>query len=148
MTAARFRKPGAVRGTHVAPFGNVGVQGGTESSNLLCSREESCANPVKSQAALVGEVQISAGHRALDFAGTAHRVDHAGKFCQHAIAGDLDDAAVMLADLRIDQFDEMRLEAFVRAFLIGTHQTRIAHHIGGEDRGETAAGGRGGHGSR
>ena len=41
MTAARFRKPGAVRGTHVAPFGNVGVQGGTESSNLLCSCGES-----------------------------------------------------------------------------------------------------------
>ena len=102
----------------------------------------------KSQAALVGEVQISAGHRALDFAGTAHRVDHAGKFRQHAIAGGLDDAAVMLADLRIDQFDEMRLDALVRAFLIGTHQARIAHHIGGEDRGETAAGGRGGHGSR
>jgi hypothetical protein len=26
----------------------------------------------------------------------------------------------------------------VRAFLIGTHQPRIAHHIGGEDRSETA----------
>jgi hypothetical protein len=31
----------------------------------------------------------------------------------------------MLADLRIDQFDEMRLEALVRAFLIGTHQVRL-----------------------
>jgi hypothetical protein len=30
-----------VRGTHVAPFGNIGVQGGTESSNLLCSSKES-----------------------------------------------------------------------------------------------------------
>ena len=47
----------------------------------------------------------------------------------------------MLADLRIDELDEMRLEAFVRAFLIGTHQARIAHHIGGEDRGETAGSG-------
>jgi hypothetical protein len=36
----------------------------------------------------------------------------------------------------------MRFEAFVRAFLIGTHQARIADHIGGEDRGETAGGGR------
>jgi hypothetical protein len=40
----------------------------------------------------------------------AHRVDDAGEFRQHAIAGGLDDAAVMLADLRIDQFDEMRLK--------------------------------------
>jgi hypothetical protein len=51
----------------------------------------------------------------------------------------------MLADLRIDQFGEMRLEAFVRAFLVRPHQARIAHHIGREDRGETAGGGRGGH---
>jgi hypothetical protein len=51
----------------------------------------------------------------------------------------------MLADLRIDQFAQMRLEAFVRAFLILAHQARITHHIRGEDRGETAGGGRGGH---
>ena len=31
------------------------------------------------------------------------------------------------------------------AFLVRTHQARIAHHIGGEDRSETAGGGRGGH---
>src|SRR5437868_2924156 len=39
----------------------------------------------------------------------------------------------------------MRLDALVRAFLIGAHQARIAHHIGGEDRGKTAGGGRSGH---
>jgi hypothetical protein len=33
----------------------------------------------------------------------------------------------------------------VGAFLVRTHQARIAHHIGGEDRGETAVGGRSGH---
>jgi hypothetical protein len=32
----------------------------------------------------------------------------------------------------------MRLEALVRAFLIDTHQARIAHYIGGKDRGEAA----------
>jgi hypothetical protein len=31
----------------------------------------------------------------------------------------------------------------VGAFLIGTHQARVAHHIGGEDRGETAGRGHG-----
>jgi hypothetical protein len=51
----------------------------------------------------------------------------------------------MLADLRIDHFDEMRLNALVRTFLIVAHQARIPHHIDDEDRGETAAGGRGGH---
>jgi hypothetical protein len=44
----------------------------------------------------------------------------------------------MLLDLGIDQLPEMRLEALVRAFLVDAHQTQIARHIGGEDRGETA----------
>jgi len=99
----------------------------------------------KSEAPLLGEIQIAIDHRALDFAGAAHRVDHARKFREHAVAGCLDDPAVMLADLRIDQFDEMRLEAFVSAFLVGAHQARITHHVGREDRGETAGGARGGH---
>jgi hypothetical protein len=99
----------------------------------------------KSQAALLGEIEIALGHCALNFASTAHRVDHAGKFRQHAVTGGFDDPAVMLVDLRIDQFAQMRLDAFVRAFLIGAHQARIAHHIGREDRGETACGGRCGH---
>jgi hypothetical protein len=92
----------------------------------------------KAQAALLGEIQIAVGHRPLDFAGAAHRVDNAREFRQHAVSGGLDDAAVMLPDLRLDPFTQMRLEAFVRAFLIRAHQARIAHHIGGEDRGETA----------
>jgi len=95
----------------------------------------------KPQAALLGEIEIAVGHRALNFARTAHSVDHTRELRQHAVAGGLDDPPVMLADLRIDQFAQMRLEAFVRAFLIRTHQARIAHHIGGEDRGETAGGG-------
>jgi len=99
----------------------------------------------KTQAALLGEVQIAVGHRALNFTRTAHRVDDAGEFRQHAVAGGLDDPAMMLADLRIEQLDKMRLEPLVRAFLIGTHQARIARHIGRENRGETAGGGRGGH---
>ena len=88
--------------------------------------------------ALLGEIQIAVGHRALNFRGTARRVDDAGEFRQHAVAGSLDDPAAMLADLRIDQFAEARLDALVRAFLIGAHQTRITHHIGGEDRGKAA----------
>jgi hypothetical protein len=39
------------------------------------------------------------------------RVCDAGKFRQHAVAGGL------LADLRIGEFDEMRFDAFVRAFV-------------------------------
>jgi hypothetical protein len=44
----------------------------------------------------------------------------------------------MIADLRVDELAAMRLEAFVRAFLVCAHQTRVARHVGGQDRGETA----------
>jgi hypothetical protein len=47
--------------------------------------------------------------------------------------------------MAVDQLPAMRLEAVERALLVRPHQTRIAHHISGEDRGETAGGDRGGH---
>ena len=53
----------------------------------------------------------------------------------------------MLANLRLKQLAQMRLHALVRALLVRAHQARISGHIGGEDRGETAADYRGGHGS-
>jgi hypothetical protein len=92
----------------------------------------------KPYAALLGKVQIAIGHRLLDFAGATNRVDDAGEFRQHAVAGGLDDPAVMLADLRFDHFSEMRLQAPVGPLLVSPHQPRIARHIGGEDRGKAA----------
>jgi hypothetical protein len=47
-------------------------------------------------------------------------------------------AAVVLLDVRVDKLAAMRFEATKRAFLVHTHQPRIARHICGEDRGETA----------
>jgi hypothetical protein len=41
-------------------------------------------------------------------------------------------------DVRVDQLATMCLEAIERAFLVGPHQPRVARHIGGENRGETA----------
>jgi len=72
-----------------------------------------------------------------------HRIDDAGKLHQYTVAGGLDDAAVVLGDLRIEELMAQRLEAFERAFLVRAHQPRIPRHIGGEDRGEPAAGGHG-----
>jgi hypothetical protein len=53
----------------------------------------------------------------------------------------LDDPAVVLGDLRIEELMAQCFEAFERALLVRSHQPRIARHIGGEDRGETANGG-------
>jgi hypothetical protein len=44
----------------------------------------------------------------------------------------------VLLDLRVNELPEMRSEPFVRPFLVRTHQARVAGHIGGEDRSETA----------
>ncbi len=87
---------------------------------------------------LVGHIGLAVDHRPLHLGGTAHRVDDAREFRQQAVAGVLDDAAPMLADLRVDELAEMRLEALVRAFLVRAHQARVARHIGGEDCGEAA----------
>jgi hypothetical protein len=37
----------------------------------------------------------------------------------------------VLTDLRVDELAAMRLEALVRAFLIGAHQARVTRHISG-----------------
>jgi hypothetical protein len=47
----------------------------------------------KSQATFLGEIQIAAGHCALNFGGTPYRVHHADEFRQHPVARGLDDAA-------------------------------------------------------
>jgi hypothetical protein len=53
-------------------------------------------------------------------------------------AGGLNDAPAMLPDLRVDELAAMRFEAFERPFLVDSHQSRVARHIGCENRGETA----------
>jgi hypothetical protein len=89
-------------------------------------------------AALRRDTGVPLRHRLLHFNRAAHRIDHARKFHQQAIAGGLDDAARMLGDLRIEKVAAQRFEAFERALLIRPHQPRIPRHIGGEDRRETA----------
>ena len=61
---------------------------------------------------------VPRGHRLLHRDRAARRIDDARKFHQHAVAGRLDDAAVLLGDLRIEELAAQRFEAFERAFLI------------------------------
>ena len=84
------------------------------------------------------DTSIALGHCLLHRDSAAHRIDDAGKFHQHAVTGGHDDAAVVLSDFRIDEFAAQRFEAFERAFLVRSHQTRIPRHIGGEDRSKAA----------
>jgi hypothetical protein len=88
--------------------------------------------------AVLRHLGFAIDHRPLQLSGAADSVDDAREFRQHPVAGGVDDAAGMLADLWVDELAAMRLEASVRAFLIRPHQTRVARDIGGEDRGKTA----------
>jgi hypothetical protein len=47
------------------------------------------------------DVGVAFGHCALHSHGVAHRIDDAGEFDQHPVAGRLDDAALMLSDFRV-----------------------------------------------
>jgi hypothetical protein len=85
----------------------------------------------KSDAAVIGHPGLTVDHRPLQFHGTAHRVDDTREFRQNSVAGGVDDAAGMLADLRVDELAAMRLETLVGALLVRPHQPRVARHIGG-----------------
>jgi hypothetical protein len=77
----------------------------------------------EAQAAFFSEIQIAVRHHALDFGGATDRVDDAGEFRQHAIAGVLDGTTVVFLDLGIDQLAQMRPEALVSPVLIRPHQS-------------------------
>src|SRR5712692_6951811 len=62
-------------------------------------------------------------------------------------AVELDDAAVMLLDLGIDQRPAMPPQLRERAFLVDAHQPAVPDHIGRQDGGELAFGPRLTHGS-
>jgi hypothetical protein len=53
-------------------------------------------------------VHIAVLHRALDLDRALDSSDHAREFDQEAIASCLDDAALVLGDLRVDQLSPMR----------------------------------------
>src|SRR5262249_22275094 len=63
---------------------------------------------------------------------------NAGELGEEPVAGGLDDAAMVLGDLRINELTAHRLKAFECAFLVRPHQPRIPRHIGGENRREPA----------
>src|ERR1700730_13512517 len=75
----------------------------------------------KGNAFVLGHLRAAVRHCPLDLDGAAHRIDDAGKFHQHPVAGGLDDAPVMLPDLRVDERAAMRFQAVVGALLIRPH---------------------------
>jgi len=81
-------------------------------------------------------VRIAILHRALDLDRALDSFDHAREFDEEAIANCLDDAALVLGDLRVDELSSMRLERRQGPRLVATHQSATADDVGGDDGGE------------
>ena len=78
--------------------------------------------------------------------GALHGVDHAAELAQRAVAHELDDAAMVLRDQRLDEALAEVLETLERSRLVALDQARVADHIGRENGGEAAVDAGGGHG--
>ena len=92
----------------------------------------------KLDAAVLRHVLVAPRHGPLDLRRAGNRVHDARKLHQHAVAGNFDNAAMVLCDLTVDEFPAVRLQRSQRAHLIQAHQTAETNHVGGEDRGKTA----------
>src|SRR5262249_5700513 len=57
--------------------------------------------------------------------GAPQCVDDASELDQHAVAGGLDDAAVVYGNFKVDHLAPERLQAAERPFLVGSDQARI-----------------------
>ena len=79
-------------------------------------------------------VDIPRRHRALYFDRAAGRIDGAGELDQHAVAGRLDDAAVMRGNTGIDQGLPEYLQLGQRALLVTAHQPAIAGDVSRQHR--------------
>ena len=87
--------------------------------------------------ALVGrDPGIALDHRPLDFNGAVHCVDDTPELDNCAIAGALDDAAVVHGDGRVDQVAAQRPEPRKNPVLVGPGKPRIADDVGHQDRRE------------
>jgi hypothetical protein len=106
-------------------------------------------NPdAKGDAPALGRIGIAVGHCPLYLDSAPHRIYHAGKFDQHAVAGGFNDAALMFGNARIGQFAAMRLKTLKRPLLVHPHQARVSSHIGSKDRSWMARGVAGAGGTR
>ena len=87
---------------------------------------------------LFGDAGVALGQAALEDDGAFDRIDDAAELRQQAVAHQLEDAAVMLVDLRLEQLLAVRAQPLERPGLILLHEPAVADHVGGEDRGEPA----------
>ena len=102
---------------------------------LLDHVAEMDADP-KFDALVRRDLSVALDHRPLDFNGAVHCVDDAAELDDAAVAGALDDAAVMHRDGRVDQVAAQRPQPRQNPVLVGSGKPRIADDVGHQDRGQ------------
>ena len=80
------------------------------------------------------QVRLALRHGALDLDRAHDRIDRAGEFGQQAVAHELDDPPLVLADLRLDHALALRPQRRERAGLVVADQTAITNDVGCQDR--------------
>ena len=85
-------------------------------------------------ASLGRQAGVALDHAGLHLDRAAHRVDHAAKLDEAAVAGALDDAPVMRGDGRIDQIAAQRAQPRQRSLLVRPGEPAVADDIGDQDR--------------
>jgi hypothetical protein len=88
--------------------------------------------------AVFRQVGVRGFHAVLEVERAVHGVDSAAERDQHAVAGHLEDAAVMLGHQRLQHLLAPLLQRRQRAGLVLLHEAAVADHVGGENGGKTA----------
>ena len=77
---------------------------------------------------------VALDHAVLHLDRAAHRVDDAAKLDENAVAGALDDAAMMRGDRGINQIAAQRAQPRQRSLLVGSGEPAVADNVGDQDR--------------
>jgi hypothetical protein len=89
--------------------------------------------------ALIGRgLSVALDHRPLDFDGAIHRIEDAAEFNDAAVAGALDNAAVMHRDGGVDQITPKGPKPRKDAIFVRASKPGVADDVGHQDRRELA----------
>ena len=133
------------------PVGVLGKADGTRPANALQPRGDVDAVAHQVAVALLDDVaqmdadakfyafvrrhaRVALDHGVLHFERAAHRVDDAAKLDDAAVAGALDDAAMMHGDCRIDQIAAQRAQSRQGSIFVRAGEPAIADYIRDQDR--------------
>ena len=89
-------------------------------------------------AAILRHPGVALRHAPLHLDGALDRIDDAGELDQEAIAHGLDNAPFVPGNCRGDELLAVGYQLRKRAGLIRLHETAVADHVSGQDRGQTA----------